>query len=30
VLASGVVLRVPLSFDSDALARLLDVLARAC
>ena len=30
VLASGVVLRVPSSFDSDALARLLDVLARAC
>ncbi len=30
VLASGVVLRVPPSFDSDALARLLDVLARAC
>ena len=29
VLASGVVLRVPSSFDSDALARLLDVLARA-
>ncbi|HEY4178765.1 MAG TPA: transposase [Kofleriaceae bacterium] len=30
VLASGVVVRVPSSFDGDALARLLDVLARAC
>jgi transposase-like protein len=28
-LAGGVVVRVPASFDSDALARLLDVLARA-
>jgi transposase-like protein len=28
-LASGEVVRVPASFDSDALARLLDVLARA-
>jgi transposase-like protein len=30
VLASGVVVRVPSSFDAEALARLLDVLARAC
>jgi|SRR5579862_5243403 len=30
VLASGVVVRVPSSFDGEALARLLDVLARAC
>ena len=28
-LPSGAVLRVPASFDSDALARLLDVLSRA-
>jgi Transposase len=28
-LASGVVVRVPVSFDETALARLLDVLARA-
>lgn len=28
-LASGEVVRVPASFDSEALARLLDVLARA-
>jgi hypothetical protein len=30
VLTSGVVVRVPSSFDGDALARLLEVLARAC
>ncbi|MGD0679794.1 MAG: transposase [Polyangiaceae bacterium] len=30
VLASGTVVRVPSSFDGEALARLLDVLARAC
>jgi transposase-like protein len=30
VLASGVVVRVPSSFDAEALARLLDVVARAC
>jgi transposase-like protein len=30
VLASGVLVRVPSSFDAEALARLLDVLARAC
>jgi transposase-like protein len=29
VLASGVVIRVPPSFDATALARLLDVLAQA-
>ena len=29
VLASGVVVRVPPSFDATALARLLDVLTRA-
>jgi transposase-like protein len=30
LLASGVVVRVPSSFDGDALARLLEVLAHAC
>jgi hypothetical protein len=30
VLTSGVTVRVPSSFDGDALARLLEVLARAC
>jgi len=30
VLTSGVVVRVPSSFDGDALAGLLEVLARAC
>jgi hypothetical protein len=30
VLASGIVVRVPASFEGAALARLLDVVARAC
>jgi hypothetical protein len=30
VLPSGTVVRVPASFDGAALARLLDVVARAC
>jgi transposase-like protein len=30
VLASGTVVRVPASFDGAALARLLDIVARAC
>src|ERR1019366_8187182 len=30
VLTSGIVVRVPSSFDGDALARLLEVVARAC